>query len=37
MQAHAFGTGLSMMDVANRILDGELDFSVHNGSIEDSQ
>ena len=37
MQAHAFGTGLSMMDVAHRILDGELDFSVRDGSIEDSE
>lgn len=37
MQAHAFGAGMSMMDVAQRILDGELDFSVQQGRIEDSE
>ena len=37
MQAHAFGSGTSMMDVAHRILDGELDFSVREGTIEDSE
>ncbi len=36
IQARAFGTGASMMDVARSILEGDLDFSVRDGEIEDS-
>ena len=36
IQSHAFADGRSMMDVSQDILEGRLDFSVQQGTIEDS-